>query len=185
MPKDLRSFLEAYEKDHPEDVIHIEKELDSIYECSAIAHHFENLNRFPLIFFENVITPSRERSKFKCMINLLGDRRKLAYAINSTFEDVAIEWRQRAEGCKIKPIIISKEDAPCKENILKGKEIDLFKFPALKHHAMDPGHYITAGMFTCYDPDTGIDNIAFHRGFIAGPREIRCLLTPFTHAAIN
>lgn len=185
MPKDLRSFLVDYEKDRPEDVIYIEKQLSALYECAAIAHHFENLNKFPLILLDNVIGPSGERSDFRCMINVLGDRRKLAYAINSNFEDVAIEWRRRADGCKIQPVIVTRDQAPCKENVLTGDKIDLFKFPILKHHAMDPGPYITAGMFTCYDPDTWTDNMALHRGYVAGPREIRSLLTPFTHGALN
>lgn len=185
MAKDLRTFLRSYEKDHPEDVIRIEKELNTAYECTAIARHFEDLNKFPLILFENVVTASGERSEFICGINILGDRRKLAYAIDSTFEDVAIEWRRRADECKVKPFVIAKDEAPCKENVLIGDKVNLLKFPALKHHAMDPGHYITAGMFTCYDPDTWIDNTALHRGFISGPREIRCLLTPFTHGAFN
>ena len=185
MAKDLRSFLSRYEKDHPEDVIRIEKELNSVYECTAVARHFEDLNKFPLILFENVITARGQRSEFMCAINILGDRRKLAYAIDSTFEEVAIEWRRRTDECKTKPIMISKEEAPCKENVQIGDKIDLLKLPILKHQAMDPGHYITAGFLTCYDPDTGIDNVALHRGFVAGPREIRCLLTPFTHGSFN
>jgi 3-polyprenyl-4-hydroxybenzoate decarboxylase len=39
MAKDLRTFLDAYEKDHPEDVIRIEKQIDSVFECTAIARH--------------------------------------------------------------------------------------------------------------------------------------------------
>ena len=185
MPKDLRTFLAAYAQDHPEDVIRIEKQIDSAYECTAIARHFETLNKFPLIIFYDVLTAGRERSAHPCAINILGDRRKLAYAIGSTFEDVAIEWRRRTDERRIKPVVIPKEEAPCKERTLIGERINLFKFPMLKHHEMDPGHYITAGMFTCYDPDTLIENTGLHRGFVAGPREIRCLLTPFTHAAYN
>ena len=185
MPKDLRTFLSAYEKDHPEDVIRIEKRIDSAYECTAIARHFETLNKFPLIIFYDILTAGREKSLFPCTINVLGDRRKLAYAIGSTFEDVAIEWRRRADEKRIKPVVVSKEEAPCKEKVLIGDRVDLLRFPMLRHHAMDPGHYITAGMFTCYDPDSGIENTGLHRGFVAGPREIRSLLTPFTHAAYN
>jgi 2,5-furandicarboxylate decarboxylase 1 len=185
MAKDLRTFLSQYEKEHPEDVIRIKKELNAAFECTAIARQFEDLNKFPLIIFENVITASGERSKFSCAINLLGDRRKLAYAIDSTYEDVAIEWRRRADGQRIKPVIIEKGAAPCKEKVLLGDKANLLKLPALMHHAMDPGHYITAGQFTCYEPESKIDNTGFHRGFIAGPREIRSLLTPFTHGAYN
>ena len=39
MAKDLRTFLDAHEKDHPEDVIRIEKQIDSVFECTAIARH--------------------------------------------------------------------------------------------------------------------------------------------------
>ena len=185
MAKDLRTFLASYEKDHPEDVIRVDKQIDSSYECTAIARHFETLNKFPLVIFNNIITAGRKKSVFPCAINILGDRRKLAYAINSTFEDVAIEWRRRTDGDRIKPVIVSGKQAPCKEKVVTGKGVDLLKLPMLRHHSMDPGHYITAGMFTCYDPDSGIENTGFHRGFVAGPREIRTLLTPFTHAAYN
>ena len=106
MPKDLRTFLAAYEKEHPEDVIRVEKEIDSAYECTAIARHFETLNKFPLIIFYDILTASREKSAFPCAINVLGDRRKLAYAIGSTFENVAIEWRRRADECRIKPVVV-------------------------------------------------------------------------------
>lgn len=185
MIKDLRTFLNNYEKDHPEDVIHIDKQIMAADEISAIASHFEKLNKFPLIIFENVITTVGNKSEFPCAINILGDRRKLAYAVNSTFEDVAVEWRRRADECKIKPGVVSRKEAPCKENVITGDRVDLLRFPIPKHHGMDPGPYITAGMFTCYDPETHIDNTAFHRGFVAGPNEIRCYLGPFTHAANN
>ncbi len=185
MPKDMRVFLESYEKAHPEDVIRIKKQVNTAWECTAIARHFESLNKFPLIIFENLITANGEQSKFQTVINMLGDRRKLAYAIDSTFEDVAIEWRRRTDENRIKPVVISKKEAPCKENVLTGEQANLYKFPFLRHHGMDPGHYITMGLFTCYEPDSWIENTAFHRGFVAGPREIRCLLTPYTHSAYN
>lgn len=183
--KDLATFLRDYERDHPEDVIHIGKRISSVYGCSAIARHVESLNKFPLILFENVTTALDEKSDFRCVVNVLGDRKKLAYAIGSDFERVGIDWRTKASESRIKPILVSGAQAPCKEKVFVGADADLLKFPILKHHGMDPGPYITAGMLTCYDPDTGVDNMAFHRGYVSGPREIRCLITPSTHNAIN
>ena len=52
--KDLRMFLSGYEKDFPKDVIRIEKPINSVYECTAIAKKFEKLGRYPLIIFENI-----------------------------------------------------------------------------------------------------------------------------------
>ena len=185
MAKDLRTFLDEYEKLFPEDVVRIKKPLSVIHECSAIVKHFEDLGKYPIIIFEKVITSKGKESAFPCITNILGTRKKLAHAIGSNFEEVGIDWARRAAEQKLDPVVVDAKDAPCKENIILGDEIDLFDLPALKHHSMDPGPYITAGNLTCYHPDSWIDNCAFHRGFIAGPRELRSYLTPFTHAANN
>jgi 2,5-furandicarboxylate decarboxylase 1 len=181
--KDLRSFLSDYEKAFPKDVLHLDMPLKAEYECSSIAEQFEELNRFPVLVFENVINMKGERSKFRCVTGLLGDRKKMAFAIGSTWEDVAIDWRKRIQDHRIDPVIVPRKDAPCKQNI-RIHDLDLYDLPILRHHTLDPGPYLTAGMFTCYDPETGVENSAAHRGFIAGPKEIRTMLTPHTHNAI-
>jgi 2,5-furandicarboxylate decarboxylase 1 len=182
--KDLRTFLSSYEKDFSNDVIRIEKQINSVHECTAIAKKLEKLGKFPLIIFENVLNEKGVKSKFPCAINILGDRNKLAYAIDSTFEDVAIDWRRRARE-KIAPEIINKELAPVKENIMLGDDVDLLDLPILYIHEMDPGHYITAGMFTCYDPETHTPNTALQRGFVVDGSEIRCFLAQRSHSAYN
>ena len=126
--KDLRRFLSSYEKEAPDDVIRIDKPISAVYECTAIAKKFEKMGKFPLIIFENIINNKGKKSKFPCAINILGDRHKLAHAIDSTFEDVAIDWRKRAKQ-KIAPEIIKRQDAPVKENILLGDEVDLLDLP--------------------------------------------------------
>lgn len=182
--KDLRSFLSEYEKRFPDDVFRLKMPLKAEYECSSIANQFEDLRKFPILFFEHVINERGKKSDFPCMTGVLGDRRKLAFAIDSTWEDVAIDWRNRAAGPKIDPVVVRRSDAPCKENVMT-EEADLFALPILRHHTLDPGPYVSAGMFTCYDPATWTDNCALHRGFVAGPKEIRVFLSPHTHGAIN
>lgn len=182
--KDLRTFLASYEKEAPNDVIRIEKPINSVHEGTAIAKKFEKMGKFPLIIFENMINNKGAKSKFPCAINILGDRNKLAHAIDSTFEDVAIDWGERAKG-KIAPQIIKRQDAPVKENILKGNDVDLLDLPIQHIHEMDPGPYITAGMFTCCDPATKIPNTALQRGFVVNGREIRVFLAYRSHSAFN
>lgn len=182
--KDLRTFLSSYEKDFPHDVIRIEKPISSVFECTAIAKKFEKIGKFPLIIFENVLNKKGAKAKFPCAINILGDRNKLAYAIGSTFEDVAIDWRRKAGG-KTAPVIAKREDAPVKQNILLGDEVDLLDLPILHIHEMDPGLYITAGTLTCYDPETHTPNCAVQRGFVAEARQLRCFLAYRSHNAFN
>ena len=54
---------------------------------------------------------------------------------------------------------------PVKENVLKGKDVDLFQIPVPKWHPLDCGRYINTfyGAVT-KDPDTGINNVGLYRG---------------------
>lgn len=182
---DLRSFLESYEAEYPSDVVRITRPIKAEFEVTAIAQQLEKMNKYPILIFEQVIDTRGRVSPFPCVINVLGDRRKLAFAIGSTFYDVALDWARRVEHSSTTPGVIRVKEAPSQENVVLGEEIDLLSLPALRHHEMDPGPYITAGMFTSYDPETWTPNMAFHRGFIAGPREIRCYLTSGSHNFLN
>ena len=183
--KDLRSFLADYRAAYPGDVLDIHIPIKAEYECTAIGKHFEDLGKYPLVLFHRVITTTGQVSRFPLMINVLGDRRKLAHAVGSTFEDVAIEWRKRIWEAKHQPAVVSRGQAPVKENVLVGDRVNLLDLPAMRIHEMDPGPYVTAGMLTTFDPDKWIDNCALQRGFICGPREIRSSLAPHTHNSLN
>ena len=182
VPKSLGLFIAEYEQRQPDDVIRIAKPINSRFEITAIAKHFEEQNKFPLIVFEKVITARGGISPHPVVINDLGDRHKLAAAIGSNYSDVALDWSQKVEYSEPqKPVIVARREAPSQAAVTRGDEIDLLALPIVHHHEMDPGHYITAGMFTCHDPQTWTANMAFHRGFISGPREIRVCLTSGSH----
>ncbi|MBI4316870.1 MAG: UbiD family decarboxylase [Chloroflexi bacterium] len=182
---DLRSFLVSYRAAHPNDVIDIHRPISAEYECTAIGKHFENLGKYPLVIFHNVTAVSGRKSEFPLTFNATGDRRKLAFAIGSTFEDVAIDWRKRLSDARNQPLVVSREEAPVKQNVLVGDKVNLLDLPAMRIHEMDPGPYITGGMLTTYEPKTWIDNCAQQRGLIAGPREIRAMLGPRSHNYLN
>jgi len=99
-----------------------------------------------------------------------------------TPEEAGWEVYRRAQRPE-QPLVVTRKEAPVKEIIKTGEEVKLGDLPAPVHHELDPGHYLSAGFFTVYDPDTGLDNSALHRGWIKGPREIRVCLTEATHAA--
>jgi 2,5-furandicarboxylate decarboxylase 1 len=53
------------------------------------------------------------------------------------------------------------------------------------HHSQDPGQYVSAGFLTTFEPDSGIDNCSMQRGWIVGPRTMRCSLLPYSHNRYN
>ena len=75
--------------------------------------------------------------------------------------------------------------APVKQVVEKGADIDVRRFPAPLHHRMDPGRYITEGHFLTFNRNSGLDNSALQRGWLAGKDEIRVFLGPSTHNAHN
>jgi len=77
----------------------------------------------------------------------------------------------------IKPVRV--KTGPVKENIVKGKDINLFDFPVPKWNSLDGGRYINtyAGEVT-RDPDTGQLNVGMYRGMIQAKDRIGVYLIP-------
>ncbi|MDP2728585.1 MAG: UbiD family decarboxylase, partial [Dehalococcoidia bacterium] len=185
MPKDLRTYLSEYEKAHPAQVIHIDKEIGSIQEVTTLAMKLEALQKYPILILHNVRTVDGRKSPFPLVTNLLASRTRCAQAIGSTYERVGIDYYRQAREEKRTPLVVSRDQAPVKAVVRKGQKVDLHELPALVHHYMDPGPYFTAGFLTSYDPDSGIDNSALHRGWMVEKDKARCYLTPFTHTRFN
>ena len=55
MPKDLRQFLEEYERDHPEDVITIERPISLKHEIGILVDLLDRERKFPLLRIKNPI----------------------------------------------------------------------------------------------------------------------------------
>jgi 2,5-furandicarboxylate decarboxylase 1 len=181
MARDLSGFLVDYEKSYPDEVVHVEKEVDSRWEATAIVEKLEKLKKFPILVFHRVRTVEGEVSEFPLVINLFASRQRCARMIGSTLEDYSIDFARKVKIEKKKPMVVKKKEAPVKELVQKGADVNLFQLPAPVHHGMDPGHYLTGGFFTCYDDETGLDNSALHRGWIKEKNEIRVFLSAHTH----
>jgi UbiD family decarboxylase len=63
----------------------------------------------------------------------------------------------------LKPIVVEAGDAPCKKNIMLGKDVNLFKFPWPYIHQVDGGRYGTIQTMIVQDPDTGWVNWGNYR----------------------
>ncbi len=183
--KDLHSFLEAYEKAHPDLVVHVEREVSAKWEASAIAIKAQKeLREAPVLVFHRLRMNSGSLSPFPVILNLFASRLRCAFAAGSSFEQVGRDlYERRAK--RIPPMVVRREEAPVKEIVQTGDSIDVRELPAIVHAAWDPGAYLSAGFFTTYDPDSGVDNCALQRGWIYGAREIRVFANKASHNRWN
>jgi 4-hydroxy-3-polyprenylbenzoate decarboxylase len=74
----------------------------------------------------------------------------------------------------IPPSAVDAAQAPCKEVVLTGDDIDLTKFAFIKCNPADAGRYINTGCVFTSDPKLGV-NFGTYRCHLRGPREIGVL----------
>jgi UbiD family decarboxylase len=85
----------------------------------------------------------------------------------------------------IPPVQVDRAGAPCKQNIARGADIDLYRFPTPLIHGNDGGRYIqTYGMNIVATPDGAWTNWSVNRMMIAGKDRLACLIPPPQHLGI-
>jgi 2,5-furandicarboxylate decarboxylase 1 len=185
MAKDFRTFLAEYEAEYPELVVHVHEEVDSHYEVSALAIKSQKeLPETPVLVFHRLRTGDGRVSPYPVVTNLFASRRRCALAIGSTYEHVGRDAYERRSQ-RLAPAVVSGREAPVKEVVQRGDAVDLSELPAIVHAAWDPGPYVSAGFLTTYDPESGVDNCALQRGWLADKRQIRIFPNRASHNAWN
>jgi len=180
MAKDLRTFLRDLERQMPEDVVRIKKEISPRFEITAIQQHLENEDRYPLLIFENVKNLKGERSPFKVMTNVFATRQKCTVALDLPKEkwrmETSMEFARRCNHA-IKPVVVSRKEAPVKEVVKTGQSLDLRELPVLTHHEMDGNPYLVDAIVAA-DPETGVHNSSHHRMLVRGKDELGLWMSP-------
>jgi UbiD family decarboxylase len=174
--RDLRTWIALLEKegelktiktkvDWNDEVSEIIRKVD---EKEGPALLFENIKDYENTFSRKLFTNSLSTfSRVNLMTNLPKDTPRA---------DTIQVLRQRLKN----PVpAIKVKTGPVKENIIKGKNIDLFQIPVPKWHPDDAGRYInTFYAAVTKDPDTGINNCGIYRGQILSKDKIGVLLIP-------
>jgi 4-hydroxy-3-polyprenylbenzoate decarboxylase len=96
-----------------------------------------------------------------------------SYASYRKARDHVIEML-RANGGEypaIEPVAVTRAEAPCKEIVREGDDIDLTQFPFIQCNPADAGRYINTGVVFTRHPQQGL-NIGTYRCHLRGPREI-------------
>jgi len=85
----------------------------------------------------------------------------------------------------IPPATVAAKTAPCKQNIMRGDDIDLLAFPTPLIHGNDGGRYIqTYGLNIAKTPDGSWTNWSINRMMIAGRDRLACLIPGPQHLGI-
>ncbi|SPD73670.1 conserved hypothetical protein [uncultured Desulfobacterium sp.] len=180
---DLRDFLRLLEEKN--ELIRIRQLVDWDIELGAISQ--ESINRIGAAFICENIKDYGNTSCKRVAMNYLGNWRRIALALGMNQDahprEMVHEWRRRHKEL-IKPVLL--ETGPCKENVVKGKDVDLLQFPIPKLHARDGGRYaLTWHIVVTRDPESGWMNVGTYRGMLLDKQNIGMLLSPFQNWGIH
>jgi 4-hydroxy-3-polyprenylbenzoate decarboxylase len=142
---DLHQFIEQYEAVYPQEVLHIEEPLRAEWEITAMAMKLEKAQRFPILVCHNVIVDGK-RAELPLVTFLMASRLRLARTFGVDVRRAGVACYERVQK-RVKPVVVARAQAPVKQIVEKGADIDVRRFPAPLHHRMDPGRYITEGFF--------------------------------------
>ena len=177
--KDNREFIDALKKTN--DVVCIKKEVDWELEAGAVTRRSYELSG-PAPLFEKV---KDYPEGYRIFGGPLGTYRRIAVAMglpaDSPIKEIYDEYERRQDRL-IPPVVV--KDGPCKENIMLGDEVDLYRFPAPMCHEGDGGRYIGTWCFSVTkDPESEWANWGMYRYMIADQRALTGNPTPVSHLA--
>lgn len=175
--KDNREFVAALEK--TKDVVRVKEEVDWELEAGAIIRRTNEL-KGPAVLFEKIKGYS---SEYKIFATPLASLRRVSVAmglpVDTSHKIVQEEYAKRVSN-PIKPVIVT--NAPCKEVVMTGKDVDLYRFPAPYIHSGDGGRYMcTWHLVATRDPDTNWMNYGMYRAMIHDQRTLADLILPYQH----
>lgn len=154
----LRDFIEVL-RDQGE-LLSLSKPFDPKYEISAVISELGK-RKAPAILFQKA-----KGFQISVIGNLFGTIRRLSLALGieegRLIEDVIPRLEKR-----VSPILVS-EDRTQEVNV-PGRKVDLLKvLPVLTHYSKDSGPYITSGISSVRDPETGVTGRGLHRMEVRG-----------------
>jgi len=155
---DLREFMKKCEAEG--ELKRIKKEVDWNLELSHIAKLNEE-KKGPALLFEKV-----KDYQIPLLASAFTSPRRLAIALemplNFSMCDMAKRWMELTTKKLIPPVEV--KTGPVLENVIQGKDVNLFKFPVPKFYPLDGGRFIgTASFIITKDLDTDWINLGTYR----------------------
>lgn len=165
---DLRHFLDQLKKNG--ELLSVHDEVDLRFEVSELLRQCDRIQA-PALLLERIKDHS-----MKIAGNLVGTKKRLALAFGLRSDEKLLETYRKRRTAVIKPRRV--KDGPVKEVIIReASKVDLNTLAIPTYHQDDGGPYITCGILTAIDPDTGLRSMGLHRLQVKGSKRLGVHLT--------
>ncbi len=176
--KDNREFIEALRKTG--DLVDVRQEVHWDLELGAIVRRICE-KKAPAAYFHKIT----DYPGFTAFGAPIATYRRLAITLGlppeTPIPGIAEEYVRRTKGKPIKPVVVDKKDAPCKEVIITGDDVDLFDLMAPMVHDGDGGRYLCTWHFVvAKDLDTDFVNWGMYRQMVYDETTMVGPILPFS-----
>src|SRR5919205_2894526 len=129
MARELREFLDLLERRYPDQIVRVHKEVDpASFDVTAILQHLENRDRYPLVLFERPRNLKGEVARFPLVSNVYATRERCAIALglepSQAMLGLSLEYARREER-SLDPVTMTADEAPVKQWVRRGDDVDL------------------------------------------------------------
>ncbi|MBI2848763.1 MAG: UbiD family decarboxylase [Chloroflexi bacterium] len=174
---DLRTFIELLENRFPEHLAYVEKEIDSSLELMVLQQKLWKERKFPFLLCNRV-----KGTSMPVVTNLFASYELMGIALGMDkieHKRDVFDHYLKISSNRIPPVGVNSDQAPVKEVVLKGDDVDLDLLPIMQHATKDSGRYLVIGAMVCRDPNTGIPNIGVYRHEVKDKRTLGCMIEPY------
>jgi UbiD family decarboxylase len=185
--KDLREYLGVLESLN--DVEHIERPVNASLEAAAIVRRSTERRRPAPLF--NIVEGVRPGFRLVGALGALSSDSRyplarvalsLGLSHDATAKELIEHFVQAHQKQLIPPKLVSRDSAPCKQNILLGEKATLDQFPIPLVHPDDGGCYVnTWGIIVAKTPDGRWTNWSISRVMMIDARRMTGLFLPQQH----
>lgn len=140
----------------------------------------------PAVLFDNV--PGYPEG-YRVLFGLICSVERMAISLGlenvTTGSELVRAYRDKLKDFKpIPPRVVT--EAPILENVDRGDDVNLLKFPVPFIHELDGGRYIgTACLVTTRDPDEGWVNFGAYRGMVHDEKSMAFFVSPGKHGRLH
>jgi UbiD family decarboxylase len=168
----MREYLEVLRAKG--DLLEVHRPVNPKHELAAVTEASHRRWNKPVLF-HNVIG-----TKLPVLTNIYGSRDRLAGILGINPDNFCREWSNLAAiaGGRTMPTSVPSTEA------IEYVDCKLSDLPLITYSERDAAPYFTSAMFLAKDPDTGIQNLSFHRSMYVSDQELRCRLAPKHHLTI-
>jgi UbiD family decarboxylase len=153
------------------ELLEVHREVDPKHELAAVTDGAHRRWGKPILFHKV------KGSKLPVLTNIYGSRQRLAEIIGIGPDEFCKQWNNiatLAASRNMPPTVPATGDI----DYIESKLSDL---PLLTYSERDAAPYLTSAMFLAKEPDTGVQNLSFHRSMYVNDQELRCRLAPRHH----